>query len=298
MIKIGTYSIGHETLSFEERLRMTKAAGFDFLCFGVSAVAKGAGEGTVPDLCAKAGLEIGHIHLTGAGTHALWDAGEEGDAIEKRYCDEIVLCGEAGVKTAVLHALYGYAQPAPMGEVGLSRFLRIAECAEKNGVVLGVENSLYDDYLCYLLDHIKSPYFGFCFDSGHHNAFAREMDLLGKYGDRLVTTHLQDNDGTKDMHMYPLDGTTDWDTIGKALGACPHAHEEICAEIVRVRDNKFKGMSAADLETKFADTRAYRDGMLRFTDEHVIAYESLSFEESLARLYAEMREIADGIEGR
>lgn len=292
MVKIGTYYFGQEGVPFEESAAILRETGFDFLSFGVGSATN---EG-VRAKCERAGLEVGEAHLTGSGTHALWAEGEQGEEIAKRYCDEIELCGKTGVKTAVMHALYGYAQPAPMGELGLSRFSRIVECAEKNGVILGLENSLFDTYLCYVMDHIKSPNLGFCFDSGHHNAFARDMDLLGMYGDRLVATHLQDNDGAGDMHMYPLDGTADWDAIKKGLARTANARERICAEIVRVRDYKMKGLTAAEIEAKFLNARAYRDGLMRFTDEHVISYEALSYVESAQRLYAAMREIADAIE--
>ena len=292
MIKIGTYPLGDETLSFEERMQILKDVGFDYICLSIGGLASPK----VREVCERLELEIGDVHLTGDGTHALWAEGEEGDRIAQRYCDEIRTCSENGVKTAVLHALYGYAEPAPMGEIGLSRFLRIVECAEKNGVRLALENSLFDRYLCFLLERIKSPYFGYCFDSGHHHAFAREMDLLSMWGDRLCATHLQDNDGERDLHLYPLDGTMDWKKTAEGLARCPHARERICAEVVRVRDCKMKGLRAEELVKKFEGTRAYRDGLLQFSDEHVLAYGGMSFEQSAQRLYLAMKEIAADIE--
>jgi len=48
-------------------------------------------------------------------------------------------------------------------------------------------------------------------------------DLLSKYGDRLIMTHLNDNLGisrfdgktfwTDDLHLLPFDGVADWDDI-------------------------------------------------------------------------------------
>ena len=50
-------------------------------------------------------------------------------------------------------------------------------------------------------------------------------DLIGKYGDRLVCTHLNDNMGQTgdavtfldDSHMMPFDGTADWSDIALRL---------------------------------------------------------------------------------
>ena len=244
MIKLGTYLIGDPVLTPAERLRVIRDVGFDHVGFGISTLANSAQSGITPDFCAKLGLKIENLHLTGSGTHDLWAEGERGDAVADRFCDEIAKCREWGVKTGVLHAVYGYEQPAPMGELGLSRFARIVECAEKNGVILALENSLYDDYLCYILDNIQSPCLQFCFDSGHHHAFAADMDLLGKYGARLGATHLHDNDGAKDQHLIPFEGSIDWSATARALAASPHARERICAEIT---SGPYKGRAFEDI---------------------------------------------------
>jgi sugar phosphate isomerase/epimerase len=62
---------------------------------------------------------------------------------------------------------------------------------------------------------------GFCWDSGHEMCYNYSDDLLAKYGDRLIMTHLNDNLGisrydgtifwTDDLHLLPYDGIADWD---------------------------------------------------------------------------------------
>lgn len=296
MVKLSTYLIADEKLTPAERLRIIKEIGFDAVCFGVSSLIKSEITGITPDLCAGIGLEIENVHLSGKGTHALWAEGEEGDAMVDRFCTEIVACRELGVKTGVLHAVYGYETPAPMGELGLSRFERIVECAEKNGVTLALENSLHDAYLCYALDHIQSPNFRFCFDSGHHHAFARDMALLSQYGDRLAATHLHDNEGARDIHLMPFDGSIDWQETARLLAGTPYGRNYICAEFSGVSRRKYPGKRAEELYKIFSDSPAYRDGMIRITDELMVAYEGLPFEVLFERLYTAMRRIADSIE--
>ena len=85
-------------------------------------------------------------------------------------------------------------------------------------MVLALENSVYAQYVHFLLRNIKSSCLGFCYDSGHENAFTPNEDYLSEYGDILVALHLHDNDGKNDLHMLPLqpNGTIDWnDKVSK-----------------------------------------------------------------------------------
>lgn len=72
----------------------------------------------------------------------------------------------------------------------------------------------------YILDKIQSNYLGFCYDSSHYNlSDKQDFYLLEKYGERLVTTHLSDNDGLKDRHWLPGHGTIDWAMVAKHFPA-------------------------------------------------------------------------------
>ena len=100
----------------------------------------------------------------------------------------------------------------------MKRYEKAVNIAEKYGVKLALENSVYAEHLRYLLDNIKSPYLGFCYDSGHENAFAPQENFLSSYGDRLFAMHLHDNCGNgKDEHKLPFEGTIDWTKTVKAL---------------------------------------------------------------------------------
>jgi sugar phosphate isomerase/epimerase len=86
--------------------------------------------------------------------------------------------------------------------------------AEKIGVTLALEN-IFDpgpQTIKKLLDTIRSPRFGFCFDTGHCLIFSKcdwheWIDVLGK---RLVEIHLHDNNGDEDQHLPPGDGKFDF----------------------------------------------------------------------------------------
>ncbi len=86
--------------------------------------------------------------------------------------------------------------------------------AVENGASLGTM-----EYLLALAELVGPEKVGVCVDSGH----AALGDLgpgraIRMAGQRLITTHLQDNLGQRDDHMPPGDGTIDWDDVAAALG--------------------------------------------------------------------------------
>jgi sugar phosphate isomerase/epimerase len=86
--------------------------------------------------------------------------------------------------------------------------------AVENGSALGTM-----EYLVALADLLGPEQAGVCVDTGH----AALGDLgprraIRMAGQRLITTHLQDNLGQRDDHMPPGDGNIDWDDVAAALG--------------------------------------------------------------------------------
>lgn len=66
--------------------------------------------------------------------------------------------------------------------------------------------------------HLKLNY---CFDIGHahmSHGVENEFELMKS---RIRSTHLHDNDGHEDQHLFPGEGTIDWSKAMKLLGAHP-----------------------------------------------------------------------------
>lgn len=62
---------------------------------------------------------------------------------------------------------------------------------------------------------------GYCFDIGHAHlgdGIEHEFDLMK---DRIRSTHLHDNDGHEDSHLYPFEGTIDWRNAMRLLRSRP-----------------------------------------------------------------------------
>jgi len=170
-----------------------------------------------PDLVRNAGLSVENIHAPFGGANGFWTDGLDGDALTEIYIKIAAECAEYGIQAMVLHLSGGDAPPT-FNETGLERIRRIVDKAERCGVNAAFENlrKAGNGHFEYVLDNIASPRAGFCYDSGHHNCRTPDIDLLGKYGSRLMTLHLHDNGGYtdgasgEDQHKLPFDGTVDW----------------------------------------------------------------------------------------
>ncbi|MDD5704978.1 MAG: sugar phosphate isomerase/epimerase [Kiritimatiellae bacterium] len=94
----------------------------------------------------------------------------------------------------------------------------LARRAEELGVLLAIENTRSPHHIDAVLSAIGSDHLGLCYDSSHdfisgHSPCA----LLKKWGGRLMTTHLSDNNGINDDHYLPGDGRIDWDVVEDAF---------------------------------------------------------------------------------
>ncbi|HCA47317.1 MAG TPA: hypothetical protein DEP45_08120 [Armatimonadetes bacterium] len=62
-----------------------------------------------------------------------------------------------------------------------------------------------------LIDGIGRSNVGICLDVGHAHVQGYEMaEAVRQCGERLIATHIQDNDGTRDGHLAPTRGTINW----------------------------------------------------------------------------------------
>jgi len=64
---------------------------------------------------------------------------------------------------------------------------------------------------------------GFCLDVGHAHLGEGIRDAFERMKDRLRSTHLHDNDGQQDAHLFPLlasEGSVDWKQTVELLRAC------------------------------------------------------------------------------
>ena len=102
--------------------------------------------------------------------------------------------------------------------------------AQREGVNIAIENLDFPSFwqFEFIMKNIQAPALGFCYDVGHHQLLFPEINLLEKYGDRLMALHIHDNymdykEGIcwkRDLHLLPFDGKINFDKIIKDLAKC------------------------------------------------------------------------------
>lgn len=164
----------------------------------------------------KAGLFVDNVHAPFENINSIWLDTVEGHETEKCLLRCIEDCAELEIPTIVAHLSKGR-NPPPYNSLGLERFKLITEKSEKHGVNIAFENLKKTNHLSVIMEQIDSPHVGFCYDSGHHNCWTPQEDLLSLFGSRLKVLHLHDNDSINDQHLLPFDGTIDWPTTMKSI---------------------------------------------------------------------------------
>ena len=115
-------------------------------------------------------------------------------------------------------------------DINLDSFNWLAEVASKSDVKFCIENmqerigqekwrlgARISD-LNDLTDLVDSESLGICFDSSHANVTGLNMSqAIHECGDRLLATHISDNDGSGDQHKMPFGGNIGWRGLVSAL---------------------------------------------------------------------------------
>lgn len=246
MQKISIYTSATNNFPLEDRIAAIKEVGFNSVCldFGYKQIGEMVWDNQVR-LAHKYDLPIENAHLSGSGMNAVWEEGEKGDYVADRLIDELKRMAAFGIKVGIVHVTWGRVAPPPPSELALHRYERAVEVAEQLGVTIALENSVFPEPLHYLLDAIKSPNVGFCYDSGHEIGFTPEEDFLAKYGNRLVAMHLHDNVYQDDMHALPFTKDINWDEKIAALKKTDYFHKMITLESTFKNDDVVEGYAEA-----------------------------------------------------
>lgn len=170
------------------------------------------------------GLTVETLHAAYGGVNEIWIDDEAGEKRMEFFLDCICAAADIGVPTVIMHLSSGLTPP-PVSDVGIRRYKRICEEAERLGVAVAFENLRYVSYLRAIFERISSPARKFCFDCGHENLYDGGNGVLEEFGKDLVAVHLHDNYGEHDDHIPPFSGTVDWERLAKRLKAngmnCP-----------------------------------------------------------------------------
>lgn len=221
---------GFKDISFEDCLDALKAAGFD-------GVFTGWYVGKMKEVAKKIsdrGLYFQSVHAPFTDAHKPWKWGPEGDKVIDNLIECIRECSAAGAPIVIIHPIIGMDRHNPT-DLGIKRFGRLVEEAEKLGIKVAFENVEGIEYLEKIIAELgSSPAVGYCWDTGHEMCYNNSMDVPALFGDKLICTHLNDNLGQTDpkvvtwlddSHLMPFDGVADWKGIADRLMRVDYAGE-------------------------------------------------------------------------
>lgn len=174
------------------------------------------------------GMIYQSIHAPFTKMKGIWHGTDE----EAKECvDELISCVETcadnDVPLTVIHAFIGFRNHEP-NDRGVEYFSKVVKRAGELGIKLALENTEGEEYLALLMDAFKNEkHVGFCWDTGHEMCYNNSKDMMALYGNRIMSTHINDNLGIRDysgeityiddLHLLPFDGIGNWQDIASRL---------------------------------------------------------------------------------
>jgi sugar phosphate isomerase/epimerase len=219
MRKIGINIGSRSTADLDHYLHTLKQLGFE-LVFKVSQKIKDPA--FLADRVAAHGLAFDTLHGPFSHINDIWYSDDQG--MLRELCGGVDTCVAVGAPTMVVHLSSGDQAPPPT-DMGRGRFAELVSYAAGKGVKIAFENQRKLGNLAWAFEEFSAEDgVGFCWDCGHEGCFTPGRRYMPLFGDRLICTHIHDNEGIydKDSHLIPFDGGLDFDYVASALrGADP-----------------------------------------------------------------------------
>jgi sugar phosphate isomerase/epimerase len=191
-----------------------------------------------------------------SGPHAVLDITETAKATRMNTVDEIKRALEIGdgipFRYLIQHlGVAGQEFDERRLEAAFNSLEEIKVFAGQRGVEVLLENTPNSlstgERLNYFLreTHLN---LGYCFDIGHAHITGRLESEFEQMKSRIRSTHIHDNDGKEDTHLFPGEGSIDWKQAMKLLRAAkpelplvlelkePAGMEQIVAEAKKAAD--------------------------------------------------------------
>ena len=166
-------------------------------------------------------LDYETSHSVIPGSNTIWLVGKEGDDFLDLLKMNADNCEKLAIPILVVH-VQPSAKQNPSFEIGIKRFSELVRYAKAKNVKIAFENIGMPSFLYRTLDALQDSNVGFCYDSGHEACCTLGTHYLTRIGDRLMCTHLHDNDNKSDLHLIPFDGEIGFDRIVGEMRNCAY----------------------------------------------------------------------------
>lgn len=212
------------------------------------------------DLCAKYGITYETMHAPFGHINDIWYDNEDGEAMLSELTACVDNCALAGVGIAVVHLSSGLTPPS-ITDIGRSRYEKLVDHAACKGVKIAFENQRMLANLSWALETFGPDVAGFCWDCGHENCFTPGREYMPLFADRLICTHIHDNDGVfnNDLHLIPFDGKLRYERVAEHLSASSYTGS-LMLEVIASTSGRYEDISAVEyLEKAAAAARRLAD---------------------------------------
>jgi len=173
--------------------------------------------GQIADWLEDYGLAVTDLHGT-AGQEKAWMAFEEYrrlagvELVENR----LRMVARLGADVVIMH-MPGLGGDVRQWDQTQRTLDELEPCARACGVRIAIENGCWDD-IERVLDHYPPDFVGMCYDCGHGNCDGVGLDRLeAGLKDRIISIHIHDNDGEKDLHQIIGHGTVDRPRLARVI---------------------------------------------------------------------------------
>ncbi len=208
-----------EGIDYDRLFYMAKEIGFDGLFSGEIHGDDFESMKRVRRIANETGLLYEFSHSKIPGCMELWRNSGGGEDYVKLLKRNIDNCARLEIPILVVHCQPEY-QTEPDMALGLSYLEPVVRYAETAGVKIAFENIDHPQCLLQTMAHFTDKHVGFCYDAGHEACRGYGYEFLPLVGDRLICTHIHDNDMIDDLHLIPFDGKIDWQRVMRQLKEC------------------------------------------------------------------------------
>ncbi len=166
-------------------------------------------------------------------SHAPFNVGSQVSA-QLRSFEAAALLGATSVVAHPIHEIDGriIEDTDEFIRVNKQAVERILPLMEKYGLTLLAENvlwgaSMHPKNIVELVKAVNSPYFGWCYDTGHAHFYGIDPPILRELDVMPLSLHIQDTHGPGygDEHLMPGDGNIDWKEFLEILHEVGYAGE-------------------------------------------------------------------------
>ena len=248
-------------LSDADQIRLFRKTGFEAF---FSDWKQGADIGAYRAIADETGIEYQSIHAPFDKAALMWKPRPEAQAAIDELIACLQDCSNYHVSIMIAHTFIGFKDHMPT-KYGVENYGVVVDAAKQLGVQIALENTEGEEYLDCLMEAFQDcSHVGFCLDTGHEMCYNYSRDMLEKYGDRLIATHINDNLGisredgeifwTDDLHLLPFDGVGDWEDIAR-----------------RLNRHRYEGILTFELTRASKPDRHDNDKYMKWTPEEYIA---------------------------